>query len=96
MTHFWYVGVGIVMPLRAYIFLKVRPAPVDDLRRELGKFPEIIEGHVVTGEVDVVLSVETADTNELFQLVKKLRTLPFVLDTKTSIAISVIKEKTSE
>jgi len=83
------------MPLRAYIFLKVRPAPVEDLRRELGQIEEIIEGYVVTGEVDVVLSVETADTNELFQLVRKLRALPFVLDTKTSIAISIIKEKKS-
>ncbi|MCR8433717.1 MAG: Lrp/AsnC ligand binding domain-containing protein [Crenarchaeota archaeon] len=81
------------MPLRAFVFLKVRPAPVEDLRRELKKFPEIIEGYVVTGEIDVILSVETVDTNELFQLVKKIRALPFVLDTKTSIAISAIKEK---
>ncbi len=80
------------MPLRAYIFLKVRPVPVEDLRRELEKIPEIVEGFVVTGEVDVVLSVSVGDTNELFQLVKKLRALPFVLDTKTSIAISVVKE----
>lgn len=83
------------MPLRAFVFLKVRPAPVEDLRRELKKFPEIIEGYVVTGEVDVILSIEAADTNELFQLVKKIRALPFVLDTKTSIAISSVKEKQS-
>lgn len=81
------------MPLKAYIFLKVRPIPIDDLRQELEKISEIQEGYVVTGEFDIVLSVITEDTNELFQLVKKLRSLPFVLETKTSIAISTIKEK---
>ena len=81
------------MPLKAYIFLKVRPIPIDDLRQELEKIEEITEGYVVTGEFDIVLSVTTEDTNELFQLVKKLRALPFVLETKTSIAISTIKER---
>ena len=45
----------------------------------------------VTGEVDAILFIEVEDTQELFEVAKKLRDIPFVLDTRTSIVISKCK-----
>lgn len=76
------------MPINAYILLKLRPIPVDELSRELEKYPAIKTCAIVTGEIDAILYVEVNDTKELFELVKNIRDLPFVLETRTSIIIS--------
>jgi len=76
------------MPINAYVLLKLRPIPVDELARELQKYPSIKSCSIVTGEIDAILYVEVTDTKELFELVKSLRDLPFVLETRTSIIIS--------
>ncbi len=76
------------MPIMAYILLKLRPIPVDELARELKRYESIKSCAIVTGEIDAILYVEVKDTKELFDLVKNLRDLPFVLETRTSIIIS--------
>ena len=76
------------MSISAYVLLKLRPIPVDELSRELKKYPTIKSCAIVTGEIDAILYVEVEDTKELFELVKSLRDLPFVLETRTSIIIS--------
>jgi len=76
------------LPVNAYILLKLKPIPIEELEKAMQKFKEVKSCAVVTGEIDVILYVETADAHELFELVKKLRDLPFVIETRTSIIIS--------
>ncbi len=79
-------------PVRAYVFLKVRPVEINEFREALSRIPEVVEGHAVTGEMDAVLVLELQDYMNLADVVKKIRTLPFVLDTQTSVVISPIKQ----
>ncbi len=76
------------MPIAAYILLKLKPIPIEELEKNMQKFKEIKSCSVVTGEIDVILYAETTDAHELFELVRKLRDLPFVIETRTSIIIS--------
>ena len=76
------------LPIAAYVLLKLKPIPVEELEKTMKNFKEIKSCAFVTGEIDVILYVETADAHELFELVRKLRNLPFVIETRTSIIIS--------
>jgi len=79
------------MTIQAYILLKIRPVSVEELRRELEKIPEIKSCALVTGEIDAILEVEVEDTQKLFEVARKLRDIPHVMETRTSIIISVCK-----
>ncbi|MCD6491380.1 MAG: Lrp/AsnC family transcriptional regulator [Candidatus Njordarchaeia archaeon] len=79
------------MPITAYVLLKLRPAPIEQLKKEIDKIQQIKDCSIVTGEVDAILFIEVEDTQELFEVAKKLRDIPFVLDTRTSIVISKCK-----
>lgn len=83
-------------PVRVFMFLKVRPVEINELREAINKIPEIVEGHAVTGEMDAVLVLEINDYTNLANIVKKIRALPFVLDTQTSVVISPIKQSRYE
>ncbi len=78
----------MIMPINAYVLLKLRPIPVNELSDALKKYPAIKSCSIVTGEIDAILYVEVEDTKELFELVKDIRDLPFILETRTSIIIS--------
>ena len=83
-------------PVRVYVFLKVSPIEINQFREALREIPEIIEGHAVTGEMDAVLVLELEDYTNLAEVVKRIRTLPFVVDTQTSVVISPIKQPSFE
>lgn len=79
-------------PVKVFMFLKVRPVDINEIREAVSKIPEVIEGHAVTGEMDAVLVLEIEDYTNLANIVKKIRALPFILDTQTSVVISPIKQ----
>ncbi|MGQ4891231.1 MAG: Lrp/AsnC family transcriptional regulator [Candidatus Njordarchaeia archaeon] len=79
------------MAIQAYILLKIRPVSVEELRNELSKIPEIKSCSLVTGEIDAILEVEVEDTQRLFEVARKLRDIPYVMETRTSIIISQCK-----
>ncbi len=79
------------MTIQAYILLKIRPVSVEELKKELNEIPEIKSCALVTGEIDAILEVEVEDTQRLFEVARKLRDIPYVMETRTSIIISVCK-----
>ncbi len=79
------------MAIQAYILLKIRPVSVEELKSEIDSIPEIKSCALVTGEIDAILEVEVDDTQKLFEVARKLRDIPYVMETRTSIVISKCK-----
>lgn len=67
-----------------------------EVAREIAKFPEVQEVHIITGDWDMILKVKVKDVNELGQfIVDKLRKVVGVEKTLTSVSLESIKEDTS-
>jgi len=79
------------MPIEAYILVKLRAAPLENITERFKKFEEIVECSMVTGEIDIIIKAVVKETKDLFELVKKIRDVPEVLSTMTSIVISKCK-----
>ncbi|MEM4484051.1 MAG: Lrp/AsnC family transcriptional regulator, partial [Candidatus Methanomethylicia archaeon] len=66
-----------------------------EVAREISKFPEVQEVHIITGDWDMILKVKVRDVNELGQfIVDKLRKVVGVEKTLTSVSLESIKEDT--
>jgi Lrp/AsnC family leucine-responsive transcriptional regulator len=63
------------------------------LGAQLAQLPEVQEVHQISGEDGFLIKVRTADTQDLGKLLRqRIRALAGVQTTKTSIALSTIKE----
>lgn len=66
-----------------------------EVAREISRFPEVQEVHIITGDWDMILKVKVRDVNELGQfIVDKLRKVVGVEKTLTSVSLESIKEDT--
>lgn len=65
----------------------------DETDRLLAEIPEVLEVHDVAGEDSYLLKVRVKDAEELSRLLReKLRNVPNVASTKTTIVLQTIKE----
>ncbi len=64
----------------------------DNFVNEVLVFPEVQEVHSITGEGSHILKVRSRNTTTLEQLLSKIRSLPGVYSTSTSIVLSTFKE----
>jgi Lrp/AsnC family leucine-responsive transcriptional regulator len=70
-----------------------KPSHFDSFARRIHQMPEVLECHRVAGEFTYLLKVKTANTRALDALLtEKLRTLPGVTRTLTTIALLSVKE----
>ncbi len=85
------VGFG----LTAFVFVRTNEcgSPTDKL---LAAIPEVLEVHDVAGEESYLLKVRAKNTEELALLLReKIRAVPNVLLTRTTVVLQTIKETTS-
>lgn len=85
------VGFG----LTAFVFVRTNEwgSPTDKL---LANIPEVLEVHDVAGEESYLLKVRAKNTEELALLLReKIRAVPNVLLTRTTVVLQTIKETTA-
>lgn len=85
-------------PTVAFIYVSFARAQGIDQKKvaeEISKFPEVQEVHIITGEWDILVKVRVGGVDELGDfVVNKLRNIPGVEKTYTSVVLESIKETT--
>lgn len=81
--------------LLAMVFVNIDSTEsIDNFRKEIVKFPEVIGCYHVAGEYDYMLKVLMDDTDELeLFLSKKLKSINGVQKSNTIIVLSTLKEQ---
>lgn len=70
------------------------PSATKDFEAKLSEFEDVLECHHITGEHTLLLKVKTASTATLAELIGRLRSLPGVERTQTSVVLSTMAERT--
>jgi len=70
------------------------PSATKDFETRLGEFQDVLECHHITGEHTLLLKVKTENTATLADLIGRLRSLPGVERTQTSVVLSTMRERT--
>ena len=84
------VGFGLT------VFVSVRTSDCAKVEGALSAIPEVLEVHDVAGEDCYLLKVRTKDTEELAKLLReKIKTIPNVLGTRTTVVLKTFKETTA-
>ncbi|MHB8360722.1 MAG: Lrp/AsnC ligand binding domain-containing protein [Thermoplasmataceae archaeon] len=74
----------------AFVLIKEKPGFELELQEKLRIIDGVIEIYTLFGEYDIIIKIETKDYKELEQLiVKKIRNMPGIMDTKTFTGISL-------
>lgn len=74
-------------------FVAVRTSECGVAEEALAAIPEVLEVHDVAGEDSFLLKVRTKDTEDLARLLReKIKPIPTVLDTRTTIVLQTYKE----
>ncbi|MEZ0346750.1 MAG: Lrp/AsnC family transcriptional regulator [Infirmifilum sp.] len=85
-------------PTIAFIFVSFAKIQGIDQRKvaeAIGKFPEVQEVHIITGEWDILVKVRVKSVDELGDfVVNKLRNIEGVEKTYTSVVLENVKETT--
>jgi Lrp/AsnC family leucine-responsive transcriptional regulator len=85
------VGYG----LTAFVAVRTHEC-CDETDAFLAEIPEVLEVHDVAGEDSYLLKVRVRDTEDLSRLLRrKLKNVPNVASTKTTVVLGTIKEKTA-
>jgi len=84
------LGQGLV----AFIMVRTRDHPIDaDTGLRIARIPEVLEVHRSVGEDCFVVKARVRDTDHLACLLdERIRTIPAVSDTRTTIVVKTIKE----
>lgn len=70
------------------VFLKVKPGKVDDVKGWIDKEEGVYNPMIVTGNYDVIATVEASDLDNLMRKIIKLRSIEGVRATHTAINIT--------
>ena len=85
------VGFGLV----AFVFVRTNECG-DGTDELLAKIPEVLEVHDVAGEDSYLLKVRATDPEDLARLLReKLKAIPSVVTTRTTVVLQTIKETTA-
>lgn len=88
-------------PTTAFIFVSFtyRPTGTDkdldqrEVAKRVGRFPEVQEVHIITGDWDFLIKVKEKDVNAVGEfVVDKLRTVPGISKTLTIMVFDPVKE----
>ncbi len=88
-------------PTTAFIFVSFtyRPPGTDkdldqrEVAKRVGRFPEVQEIHIITGDWDFLIKVKEKDVNAVGKfVVDKLRTVPGISKTLTIMVFDAVKE----
>ncbi len=73
--------------VRAYVFITARKAEERQVADAIGEFPTVKAAHVITGNIDVVSFIESADLAALWDTVNQIQAIPGVTRTTTSVVV---------
>ena len=81
--------------LTAFIFVRTKDCS-DEADRLLTAIPEVLEVQDVAGDEDYLLKVRAKDTEDLARILReKLKNVPNVISTRTTVVLRTIKETTA-
>ena len=85
------VGFGLI----AFVFVRTNECG-DGTDELLARIPEVLEVHDVAGEDSYLLKVRASDPEDLARLLReKLKAIPSVVTTRTTVVLQTIKETTA-
>ena len=73
--------------VRAYVFITARKAEERQVADAIGEFPTVKAAHVITGNIDVIAFIESADLAALWDTVNQIQAIPGVTRTTTSVVV---------
>ncbi len=76
----------------AFVEIKTLPSYEDEVLDVLASMDEITEVHWVTGDFDLIVKVVVRDIKEFTELVRRIRKLEGVVDTRSAIVVETRKE----
>lgn len=76
------------------LFCQGRTAPTE-IRRALEVHPEVVAAFTVTGEADALVHVRAGDTAHLEDALERIRSEPFVTQTRSVVVLSRLIERPS-
>jgi Lrp/AsnC family leucine-responsive transcriptional regulator len=81
--------------LLAMMFVSIdKTEQIDNFRKQIVAFPQVLECHHIAGEYDYLLKLLLRDTAELEHfLSRQLKSIPGVARTNTQIILSSLKEE---
>ncbi len=71
--------------MKAYILINAKLGKTNDVLAKLKKIPGITTVAVITGEYDIIVRVETADMNEMYNRTQEVHLIDGIIETTTSI-----------
>ena len=75
-----------------FVLINAAPAHEHEVYTKLSKIPKIVEVHPLFGEFDLIVKIKTRDFEKLGEIVvKKIRTIEGVTDTKTLTVTKSLK-----
>ncbi len=85
------VGFGIT----AFVFVRTKDCS-DEADRILAEIPEVLEVHDIAGDDDYLLKICAKDAEDLSKILReKLKNVPNVVATRTTVVLQTIKETTA-
>lgn len=86
------VGVGLTV----FVFVRTSECSSEETEAAMMAIPEVLEAHEVAGEDCILIKIRTKDTEELGKLLReKIKTIPNVLSTRTTVVLHTFKETTA-
>jgi len=77
-----------------FALISVSPMKEQSVFDAISKIPEVVEIHPLFGEYDIIAKIETKDFDDIGSVViKKIRAVAGVIDTKTLISTESLKGK---
>lgn len=74
------------------IFCEGRTSP-DRIRTAVAKHPEVVGAYTVTGDHDALLHVRVQDTTHLEQVLERVRSEPFISQTRSLVVLTRLIER---
>lgn len=80
--------VAVGYPLTAFITIHVQQQKLDAIVRQIAQIPEIIQGHGLSGQADLMVRVVCLDADDLFRVTGTIRECDGVDRTETSLVMN--------
>lgn len=77
----------------AFIEIKALPNFEDEILDTLSSFDEITEVYWVTGDFDLIVKLVVEDIKEFTEVIRKIRKMKGVVDTRSAIVVKTKKEE---
>lgn len=81
--------------LTAFVFVRTKDCS-DAADKVLAEIPEVLEVHDIAGDDDYLLKIRAKDAEDLSRILReKLKSVPNVIATRTTVVLQTIKETTA-